>query len=512
MSVFKNVEERIIVPNWRSFSKTISRGELDVKTKKDNPQEQFDISFYQESWINNRKVSYAGDYISASFVMQTFSDQTNKACEFIIEHASECPDSLINLAEKILSRNIVSAKEVDSVNQHIDTILDRDIKSSTYSRIRLLKSQIIRNQNNPILYVELSRHYSIVGQLDKSIKAMNVAVHLAPFNRFVLRCAVRLFYNVGNYDLAHAILLRSNSFKYDPWLLASEIAISQAKNRNSRFTKRSRELVESRSFSDFDLSELASSLGTQEAYNGNRKKSKQLLKKAIVDPNDNSLTQVEWASKEFSLFNLDLTEYDDEKLNFELQTWNYYYEQNWGKAAENSIRWFDEMPNSKEPIILGAKISSGGLDNLDLAIKISKLGLQAFPEDSQLLNNLAYYYATNDQIKESEKILTTAQQQVGYSIDVDEHSVCLTATEGLLSFRKGDVETGRKKYAKAMKMAKEADFQFYIKSAHLHLMREEILATGKVPLHLINYIESMKIEGLDFELKNLRSNLLDKFK
>lgn len=63
-----------------------------------------------------------------------------------------------------------------------------------YEKIRDLKNRLILYPNNPVLLVDLSRYYSIVGQKDKAIRTMKQAIHLDKNNRFVLRSASSLFF------------------------------------------------------------------------------------------------------------------------------------------------------------------------------------------------------------------------------------------------------------------------------------------------------------------------------
>jgi predicted Zn-dependent protease len=126
--------------------------------------------------------------------------------------------------------------------------------------------------NNPILWTNLSLYYTTNGQQDKAKHAILVALKLAPENRFVVRAASRLFLHQKDSERAHSVLLRTASIQFDPWILASEVAVAATRNRSSQFVKRARSMVESQDYRPFHLSELAARINAiirRKMYNGN---------------------------------------------------------------------------------------------------------------------------------------------------------------------------------------------------------------------------------------------------
>ena len=63
------------------------------------------------------------------------------------------------------------------------------------------------------------------------------------------------------------------------------------------------------------LSELASSIGTVELLYGSNKKSRELFKKSLISPNDNTLAQVEWAATKDKNLDVDASGFNVE-MNF----------------------------------------------------------------------------------------------------------------------------------------------------------------------------------------------------
>ena len=72
---------------------------------------------------------------------------------------------------------------------------------------------------------------------------MKVAVQLSPNNRYVIRCATRLFSHYGEIERAQHILRHNDFIKKDPWLLSADIAVATMQGRMSPFLKKGIELV-----------------------------------------------------------------------------------------------------------------------------------------------------------------------------------------------------------------------------------------------------------------------------
>jgi hypothetical protein len=91
---------------------------------------------------------------------------------------------------------------------------------------------------------------------------MDVALRLAPDDRFILRSAARLLVHVGDSDGALEVLRHSDRTKIDPWLSAAEISIASTADRPSRFAKSAAHIVTGDRFPARQTTELASALAT----------------------------------------------------------------------------------------------------------------------------------------------------------------------------------------------------------------------------------------------------------
>ena len=70
-----------------------------------------------------------------------------------------------------------------------------------------------------------------------------------------------------------------------------------------------------------------------------------------------------------------------------------------------------------------------------------------------LLNNKAYACALGGRTADAERAIADAKKLQQLSTDA---RVCLTATEGLTEYRKGNIEAGRALYQKAIEIAKDS--------------------------------------------------------
>ena len=479
--------DRRVLPNWRSFGETTAMGELGHYNVKLAHGNVFSINEYVNDWTQNRNVLFAGELISAAVSnSQTDRDEVTDAAVFILKNKDDATPVQIELASSIIGS---AEQNRDSQIQSgiLDILLRRD---EIYQKIILLKDRINHYPYNPILYVELARFYTLLGQERKAERSMKIAVQLAPHNRYVTRCAARLQLHIGDKE----IITRNGLLKEDPWLLASEISINMLRGRHSRYMKISRAVLKSGDFDPFTLSELASTMGTVELLDGSSKKSREFFEQSLKKPNDNSLAQAEWAVSKRLHLHIG-SQALQVKNNFEAQSMYLFFQEDFPKALEQAELWLCDTPFSKRAVLHGSEIAYIHLKQFDVAQQILNIGVQAHPKDAGLLNNLAYSYALDGKIEDAEKQLNIISRLNKSDIKPEE-DVCCTATKGLLAYKRKDVEKGRELYTKAIHMANDLgidDIEFQW-NAMLNFMREEILAApeAKVPDEYINYIDNIK--------------------
>lgn len=393
----------------------------------------------------------------------------------------------------------------------IDDFLETNSLPIIYNRINLLKRNLIDFGANTFIFSELARLYSILGQKTQAIRSIKISHSLAPNNRYILRSFSRLMAHYNEIDFAHDILRKNRQTKYDPWLLASEIAFASLRKKNSNLIKFGIELINSKNLNAFSLSELASSIGTVELLNGSRKKSKTLFEIALISPNDNSLAQIQWANYKEHFFDLDVKSFG-ENHNFEALTLGSYYNKNYRKAIENAEKWFIEMPFAKRPIMFGHHAASIFLEDEETAIKFCRAGLISNPNDPQIINNIAFSLSSSNNAKGAFEYLNKISIP---NVQDAINRICLLATTGLAYYRSELPTTGREFYIQAMNEAKEKKQPNLYHQALLYFTREEILIKSteyeglldqvkKIPDNSIEEIRIMKKRVFDLAEKNMR--------
>src|SRR5204862_4048436 len=191
---------------------------------------------------------------------------------------------------------------------------------------------------------------------------------------------------------AHELLRRMPVTREDPWLLASEIAAADLNGKTSRLVKRGREMLASANYAPFHLAELATAIGSLELKAGNAKAARKLFQKALRQPTENSLAQIEWASERLSGIRINPQQFSI-PYSHEARALYSHSAADWKRAVAESIKWLADEPFSTRPAVLGSFIAAEHLEDFSLAAKICNDGLIATPSDGTLLNNLAFALA-----------------------------------------------------------------------------------------------------------------------
>jgi len=279
----------------------------------------------------------------------------------------------------------------------------------------------------------------------------------------------------------------------------------------SPLIKDGKNLINSNNFSNFDLTELTSSIGTLEFKDGSFKKAKRFFKKSMLSPNDNSLAQLEWVSKEDKRFQINPTDYTQVINPFEAYALDLFEKGNWEDAFYNSIKWFLDMPFSKRPAMLGSYIAGSLLGDKNAAIILCEVGLQANPNDPTLLNNIVYSIATSDNIEKLDKYVKKL-----INIDINslpnESKITFQATLGLVALKKGDTKTGISLYNIAILNAKNIRNEYLKNLAIVNFTRELITLNLPEKDNLIEEVKKMKVKETQKDLKLIREEVLKMIK
>jgi tetratricopeptide (TPR) repeat protein len=486
------IKDRHVIPNWRTFQNTSRLGELNG-SKGLNAENLFkpDISDLLEDWEESKNIGVAADLIGVATICNQEANPTIiKIAEFIIQHKNEAPKALFEAAEGIL----LPAREEHGVILDISTTESFHNKTHLiliHQRISWYKRRLRLNPSNPVYWIELGRLYTVIGQEEKAKRAIRNALFLAPENRFVLRSMARFFVHLGEEGIAfaHDNIKKSQITKHDPWIIATEISLATLRQRGSTLAKSGLQIVESGIFHPFNTSELASSLATLELKNGKIKNSRKLFNSSLVFPNDNSLAQAEWASQ----VEKGLLDVNSKILgvgnSFEAMAIDFAKHEQWEEAIESCKMWFLDLPFSKRSVLFANNIAIHKLRDNNLAVDVAKLGLDSHPGDAQLINNIIYSLCLEDRVSEAELYFQKVRKE-----DINatnEIGICLTATKGLLYFRKGMPDIGRVFYHEAIQLANKLNRDYFKDSALINYTREEILLGQEDVTPLMGKIEEI---------------------
>lgn len=457
MAVFFEEKDRKIIPRWRDSHTTIDLGELNsVHSPRRASVDKGDISKKVHDWKKHGTPTFAADLIGSAYVLG-LGKEVIDAAEFIISQTSGVTEASRIVAEKLLKVKSNKVLEQDKT------------QVSQPEKIHLFRKSLREDPRNALLWADIALQYTTIGLLDKASMAIEVALNLAPYDRYILRVASRLYIHKEDPERAHELLTRAKSTRHDPWLIAAEVATSQIVERNPHFVKIGRKMLQDKSISPFHLTELASALGTLEMTEGANRKAKKLLRASLTEPTENSIAQASWASRRIAGF--DLPEINPKvPRTFEARTLDAYFKADWMNALKSCWDWLHDQPFSSRPGILGSYISEMMLEDYEKALDIIEPAVIANPKDPILINNRVFALANLDRIQEAEREL----EKIDHKELEESEAIPLIATKGLLMYRRGLPDEGRRLYLEAIDKASQEQFKRQKTIAAIFFAREEM--------------------------------------
>ena len=472
--------DRRVVPRWKTVKDALRAGELDgtiTQAPKAIDGTQF-LTEREIAWKDNSTLPFAIDLVGASIVLGK-SVLAVEAAEFILASSSHVSHPALSLAHKLLG---ITPPSVEGVSQDTPSI-QREIAT--------LKVRRIEEKKNAFVWLDLARNYMLLGHVTSAEASMKVAIGLAPYDRFILRCAARFLLHCHKPDEALHMLRLNPKTAYDPWLIASEIALSSVLDKVPKYLKDGERLIQSANFSNFHTSELASALGSIEMFNGRNRAANKLFKLAMRSPNDNALAQIIWASKKTGF--ADIEEHPRCVWHAsEAITLDHHNHGRWKDVVDEAKIWAEEESFSSRPHLLASGVCASLLNNLSDAKKIAEAGLPTNPGPPGLLNNIAFCASLLGQPEAAFKAI----QQVDRKFMTPNQAICLVATLGLAHFRSGNIAEGTANYEAAIAAAKRASLPTLHALARLYFGRELHLNGDNRGMLLINeaYESAQKIK------------------
>lgn len=429
-------QDRKIIPRWREFRRTIEQGELAYPATKPAQSpctEEFERRLVD--WQLNNGIAFAGDLISCAVILGRAED-VKDAAHFLVQQADSVPPCLLGLAGKVFDPPSASAPT--RMPSSFDHALLRE-------RIHALRNRLRKDPRDSISWVDQSLAYTSLGFPAQALAATEMALRLAPSNRFVLRAAARLLVHNDDYGRAHDVLSSCDRTKADPWLLAAEIAAAPIAGRTSRLTRTAARLISEARFPPLHLSELASALATMEFAAGKRKAGRDYLKVSLADPTENAIAQAAWLARKERIGDLLVTN-QMVRRSAEAAAHGLFAAGNWRGAKSMALEWLDDQPFSSRPVILASYVASVCLEDYVMAIRLAKHGMNANPESFAIVNNYAFASALAGCPTQG---LSAFARINGEALSPSDRIVWL-ATSGLLQYRVGNIEGARQLYRAAI--------------------------------------------------------------
>jgi len=468
MGLYFNRPKRLVIPRWRDFKDTAKSGELNKQKVKESPViPDLSIDNQIDNWNKQKSVINAIELVNSAFVINK-KENALEAAKFIIENCDDQNHPSFRISKLILNSpnenvNIISspAESFEALNLKIQR------------KIQEKRKRLSVYPNNSLLWIDLARWYTVIGNIYKAEKCIKTAIQLSPQNIFIIRSAVRFFIHKARYDkekedsLAYALqLIRKNpATKIDPWLMATEISLCQYLDKTSNLMKAGFSLIEAKKFSPFSLSELTAALATVELrYDAN--KSKRLFKTSLIDPNENTVAQAQWATNIVGDLP-NLTNFN----SYEASSFENLYLENWNQSFDEALNWLVDQPFSLEPAGHASHLASSVIDNNQLAIQICEFGLRSNPHAFILLNNKAYCHAVERNIFEAERTFN----QININSLSTEEKIIYTATKGLIHCMKGNTDYGISLYNEAEDLARKIKDDAKVFEIKLYRTRTEFI-------------------------------------
>ena len=327
-------------------------------------------------------------------------------------------------------------------------------------------------------WIEQARLYTIIGQKRNAERAIALALKLAPYDRFVVRTAVRFFIHRGDWEQANQIAAIAAKVTNDPWLVSVWISTGTQLQKLPTKFKRLFSSALAANNELFHFSEMLEACATQELLAGSEKKAKQAFQQAWRKPPKTVVAHSQWIIRE-KIPNLGAITYVDFSQSAEAMAWVSLAQLQLTNSIQSLREWALEEPYSTRPFMLGSFIDTLREDYAE-AESFAREGLRANPGHEGLTNNLAFSLLRQNQISQAASILQ--------SLKCDFNKVTnptMLATWGLLLMKQKMHAQGRIFYSKAIEEANRLNDPRLALRAVLNLFIAEVDTGGTIESKLL---------------------------
>lgn len=444
MPSIRDHRNRILLPRWRDVYNPASTIILSTEQKKEVSSDE-EFAKKKEDFKEVKNFGNALEVVNASFSMGMENDAIEEA-NFIISLQQYLPSGLFTILQRILGDR---TKNPQKFEQNTDPLLQNIFKESG-KKISELRKRLRKFYFNPLLWLELARLYSILGYRNKAEAAAQIALQLSKnSNRLITRSVSRFYLHNDDPQKAQWIVRNSPNFKNDPWLVSCDIGYSQFMKRRAASIKTGLNMIEGRSFTKSDLTELAAVIGTEKQLTGSDKTAKKNFSFSLESPNENSFAQVEFFYKELAGQSKMI---DKIPGNFEAMALEDYTHRKFTESYNHAFQWLVDQPFSRRAAFFASYLLCGVLENHEKAIEIGKFSLHSNPDSFLLHNNIAFSYISLGNLSDARRYIKNAKNTIS-----DAHEkIIIAATEGMLLYREGSALNDEMRISKGRELYKEA--------------------------------------------------------
>lgn len=427
--------KRRLIPRWRPMTQTMGTGESrSLVDRAPFPfiGDQDALTRAVSTWRAQPSTSNLGEVLAFAVHSQFLPTVLGVA------DAVRSAGSPITVVQSTLVATLRGEQETQSSEFELPAhdVCQYPFQSKTHELRRLLKIA----PSNVLALLDFAQLQSATGKQKGALRSILTALNLAPRNRVVIRTAARFYVHNGEFDKAHSLIRKAILGIEDPWLLASEIALSDLAGKASNSLNRGKRILAESKFRPAHIAELAGAIASAELMAGQMKAARSALRVALASPNGNVMAQ---ALSEQASMGVSLNEPRLQKIiegSSEARLFTAWQASDADRAESFAMKWHFEEPFSSRPIqFLTTLYSLRG--HHEKAARWILIGLRADPKDLGLLTNLAFSSAKLGKFAEAERVIRRLRVIAG-----DAYEPFLLATEGLISLKQGALLQATEKY------------------------------------------------------------------
>lgn len=479
--ILRKDEPRRVLPRWRSPAEAFAANEgraLPLTGPSSLPSTPGLVEREAE-WLENPTRGVALDLISVASITPLRSPVAREAAESLVREGRLTPTS---------QRVIKVVLHPPTLQARLDLPPIEEMQSEVAkTRVRDLRRSLVIEPRNALAWSEQARAYVQIGQIDPAKRAMQRALALAPHHRYLLRAAARLAIHAGEHDRAHWLLMENPRTPYDPWLVATEIAVADLAGQRSCLVNAGKRLLLPGSWSPANLTELESSLGTLELGSGSTRRARDLFLQSLDSPNDNALAQAEAVGNAVPRVRDRLRDVaEDVPRSYEAKSLAAAHSGDHAVAIKEAESWLADQPFSTDPATFGS-YQAAEIRDYVTALNFAERGAAANPQDLVLRNNAAFALAKLDRPADARMRLHGMNPD---RYDGDTKAMIL-ATSGLIALRESKIEVGQELYLQAISSADSATNR------------------ALAQIMLLSELLRLRLPGADAKAASLRSRVAD---